>query len=169
MDLDPLKNTKNRTARRLNCPLTCLRLSRAGRPLRSSASPRLPQPQPPPTASAGLCPQQALHIGLFYPAGIAPPSKAASHLLVSFRSPGPLLRLLSGPIRALTRGSQPVKSHLSAVRTGLETPYTPLGRSPLLDHPPTTHTHAAGGGCFTLNVNGCLFGGRERKSRKKKS
>ncbi|KAK7906877.1 hypothetical protein WMY93_015489 [Mugilogobius chulae] len=61
----------------------------------------------------------------------APPSEEASHLLVSFRSPGPLLRLLSGPIRTLTGGSQPVKSHLSAVRTGLETPYTLL---PFLQH-----------------------------------
>lgn len=66
-----------------------------------------------------------------------------------------------------------MKSHLSAVRTGLETPYTPLGRSPLLDHPPP-HTHTrkrrgGGWGGVTPNVNGCLFGGREiRKSRKKK-
>lgn len=75
----------------------------------------------------------------------APPSEEASHLLVSFRSPGPLLHLLSGPIRTLTGGSQPVKSHLSAVRTGLETPYTllpfpniPRTRPASLLHPMST-------------------------------
>uniref|UniRef100_A0AAV2K9J8 Secreted protein n=1 Tax=Knipowitschia caucasica TaxID=637954 RepID=A0AAV2K9J8_KNICA len=79
----------------------------------------------------------------------AAPSEEASHLLVSFRSPGPLLCLLSGPIRTLTGGSQPVKSHLSAVRTGLETPYT-LQQN--LQHTlPSTSLH------FTPNVNVVLL------------
>ncbi|MEQ2164954.1 hypothetical protein GOODEAATRI_012060 [Goodea atripinnis] len=57
-----------------------------------------------------------MQTGLFYTHQEQPPSNVASHLLVSFREPGPLLRLLSGPIRALTgRGASPVKSHLSAL------------------------------------------------------
>lgn len=69
-------------------------------------------------------------------------------------SPAPPVRPNQGP----DRGSQPVKSHLSAVHTGLETPYTPA--VPLFSPHPTLPL-------FYTECQWLLFGEKKRKERKR--